>query len=59
MAAKITKKSNVNVQGVLDLTDGFIKLEVEDHDEPVLLADLIKEYSGLEVKITVAYGEEL
>lgn len=59
MASKITKKSNVTVQGILDLTDGFIKLEVEDHDAPVLLTDLIKEYDGLDVKITVAYGEEL
>ncbi|MEG3007039.1 MAG: hypothetical protein RR806_06180 [Oscillospiraceae bacterium] len=59
MASKITKKMNTSVEGILDLTDGFIKFEVEDVDDPVLLAELIKEFNGKKIKITAAYGEEL
>ena len=59
MTAKITKKNTLNVQGSLDLTDGFIMVEVEDHDQPVSLAELAKEYEGKDIKITIAYGEEL
>ncbi|MEF9983712.1 MAG: hypothetical protein RR710_04135 [Oscillospiraceae bacterium] len=50
---------NTSVEGILDLTDGFIKFEVEDVDDPVLLAELIKEFNGKKIKITAAYGEEL
>lgn len=59
MASKINKKMNTSIEGILDLTDGIIKFEVEDVDDPVSLADLIKEYDGKKIKITAAYGEDL
>lgn len=55
----MSKKMNVNIEGVLDLSDGFIKLDVQGVDKQVLLAELINEFDGKTVKITVAYGEEL
>lgn len=57
--AKVNKKMSFDAKGILDLTNGVIKIEVEDMDNPLVLADLIKEFDGREVKITIAYGEEL
>lgn len=59
MASKINKKMNTSIEGILDLTDGIVKLEVEDIDDPVVLADLIKEFNGKKIKVTASYGEEL
>jgi hypothetical protein len=59
MAAKISKKNTVTAQGVLDLTDGIVKLEVEGLTDPVTLSELAKDFDGLDVKITIAYGEEI
>lgn len=50
---------SVDVKGVLDLSDGIIKIEVEDFDEPIIFTELIKEFDGKEVKIALSYGEEL
>lgn len=57
MAAKISKKKVVNAQGTLDI-DGM-KLEVEGMDTPVQLSELLKDFDGLDVKITIAYGEDI
>jgi hypothetical protein len=59
MAAKISKKNTVTAQGVLDLTDGIVKLEVEGLTDPVTFSELAKDFDGLDVKITIAYGEEI
>ena len=59
MAAKISKKNTLSAQGTLDLTDGIIKLEVEGKDEPITLSELAKDFDGLDVKITIAYGEDI
>lgn len=50
---------SVNIQGILDLRNGVIKLEVEDIDEPVVFSELIKEFDGKSVKISLSYGEDL
>ena len=57
MAAKISKKKVVNAQGTLNI-DGM-KLEVEGVDTPVQLSDLFKDFDGLDVKLSVTYGEDI
>lgn len=59
LASKVNKKMSFDAKGILDLTDGIIKIEVEDMDEPLVLADFIKEFDSREIKVTVAYGQEL
>ena len=57
MAAKISKKKVVNAQGTLDING--MKLEVEGVDTPVSIADLLKDFDGLDVKLSVTYGEDI
>lgn len=60
MASKINKKYSCDVKGLISADDGIIAIEVEDVDEPVVLADFIKDFVGKpDVKISVSYGEEL
>ncbi|WP_294379459.1 hypothetical protein [uncultured Clostridium sp.] len=60
MASKINKKYSCDVKGLISADDGIITIEVEDVDEPVVLADFIKDFVGKpDVKISVSYGEEL
>lgn len=59
MASKINKKYSADVKGILNIDDGIITVQVEDVDEPVILADFIKEFKEKEIKIAVTYGEEL
>ena len=60
MASKINKKYSCDVKGLISADDGIITIEVEDMDEPVVLADFIKDFVGKpDVKISVSYGEEL
>ena len=57
--AKINKKMSVDIKGILDLTDGIVRVEVEDTDSPIVFAELVKEFDGKEVKIALTFGEEL
>ncbi|MEG0580240.1 MAG: hypothetical protein RR490_10030 [Niameybacter sp.] len=59
MASKINRKYGADVKGILSIEDGIITVEVEDVDTPVTLSDFFKDFSDKEVKITIAYGEEL
>jgi hypothetical protein len=60
MAAKITKKSTTNITGILDITDdGNILVSVEDITEPIVLSHLFNDYKDKEVKISIAYGEDI
>ena len=59
MASKKNKKFGADIKGVLSIDDGIITVQVEDEDEATVLADYIKEFAEKEVKISVAYGEEL
>ncbi len=59
MAAKISKKNTLSAQGILDLTDGIIKLEVEGQDTPVTLSELAKDFDGLNVKINITFNEDI
>ena len=57
MAAKISKKKVVNAQGTLN--NDNMTLEVEGMDKPVSLAELLKDFDGLDVKLSVTYGEDI
>lgn len=60
MASKINRKFSSDIRGTISTDDGIITVEVEDVDEPIVLADFIKDFVGKsDVKISVAYGEEL
>mgnify|MGYP003413085038 CR=1 len=59
MASKINKKYSADVKGVLNIEDGIITVQVEDVDEPIVLADFIKDFTDKEIKIVISYGEEL
>lgn len=60
MASKINKKYSCDIKGIISVDDGIITVEVEDVEDPIVLADFIKDFVGKsDVKISVAYGEEL
>ena len=60
MASKINRKYSCDIKGMVSVDDGIITVEVEDVDEPVILADFIKDFVDKpDVKISVSYGEEL
>ena len=60
MASKINKKYSCDIKGIISVDDGIITVEVEDVEEPIVLADFIKDFISKEdVKITVSYGEDL
>ena len=60
MASKINRKYSCDIKGIISTDDGIITVEVEDVAEPIVFADLIKDFIGKpDVKISVSYGEEL
>ena len=60
MASKINRKYSADIKGIVSADDGIITVEVEDMDEPIALADFIKDFIGKpDVKVTISYGEEL
>lgn len=63
MASKVNRKYSCDVKGVkgmISTDDGIITIEVEDMEEPVVLADFIKDFVGKpDCKVSVSYGEEL
>lgn len=59
MASKINKKYSADVKGVMSIDDGIVTVEVEDMNDPVILADLFKDFADKDVKISISYGEEL
>lgn len=58
--SKINRKYSCDIKGIVSADDGIITVEVEDVSEPIVFADLIKDFIGKpDVKISVSYGEEL
>lgn len=58
MAQKISKKSALNIQGMVAVdNEGKIFVIIEDKGE-YLLSDLMKSFDGNECKISVSYDEE-
>lgn len=60
MASKLNQKYSCDIKGIISSDNGVISVEVEDVENPVVLADFIADFIGkADVKITVSYGEEL
>ena len=60
MSSKINKKYSADIKGIISIDDGIITVQVEDVDEPIVLADFIKDFIDKEdTKIAISYGEEL
>lgn len=60
MASKINKKYTTDVRGILSIdSDQKMTVEVEDITDPVDLAELFSDFENKDVKITIAYAEEL
>ena len=58
MAQKISKKSTLNIQGVVSVDDeGKVWVIIEDKGE-YSLADLMMSFDGNECKISVSYDED-
>ncbi len=59
MASKITRKNTLSVQGTVNITDGRIIFEVEDAASDYDLADLMSDFNGQEVKLSVNQTDDL
>lgn len=56
--ANITKKYTLNAKGILDIGPTSVGIEVPDTGEIVALKDLLEDFDGRSVKLSVAYDEE-
>lgn len=59
MASKVSTKESLNAKGILNLDGDEILLEIEDVDTPVAFVDLLKDFNGKEVSISVNFTNEL
>jgi len=59
MASKIKKGFTAEVAGILDINNDGIFIEVEDVDNPINLAEFIKDFAAKDIKISIGYKEEL
>lgn len=57
--AKITKKSTLLVQGVVNIENNNITFSVEDVEGEISLADLMSGFNGQEVKLSVNQTDDL
>ena len=57
--SNLNRKYCANITGILTLDDGIPTLIVEDHQDPIVLADFINDFKDRMVKISVSYAEEL
>ena len=53
----IKRKDNLSVKGVIDIDDDRITIDVEDVGT-MMLAKLIEDFNGKEVKMTITYDRE-
>ena len=59
MAAPITKKYSLNARGILMIEDEIgIGLEIAETGEFVSFEELMTDFAGKTVKVSVAYDEE-
>lgn len=58
--AKISKKKSISLKGIVSITeDNQIVFEVEDMPEVVELANLLKDFNGQEISLSVNQTEEI
>lgn len=59
MASDMNKKYGASIKGIVSIDGDKIEVEVKDVEDPINLAEFIKDFDGrLGVKITISYGEE-
>ena len=63
MASKVNKKFGIDITGNIDLDylekENEVLFEVEGLSEPVSLAELADEFNGKEVKLSIAFTDQL
>ena len=58
--AKISKKKSISLKGIVSITeDNQIVFEVEDMPEVVELANLLEDFDGQEISLSVNQTEEI
>nr|DAZ58677.1 MAG TPA: YonK protein [Caudoviricetes sp.] len=57
--AKIIRKNALSVQGVVNIENGKITFSVEDMEGEVVLAKLMSDFNGQEVKLSVNQTDEI
>lgn len=57
--AKITKKNVLSVQGIVNIENGKITFSVEDIEGEIALAELMSDFNGQEVKLSVNQTDEI
>lgn len=57
--AKITKKNVLSVQGIVNIENGKITFSVEDIEGKIALAELMSDFNGQEVKLSVNQTDEI
>lgn len=57
--AKITKKNVLSVQGIVNIENGKITFRVEDIEGEIALAELMSDFNGQEVKLSVNQTDEI
>ena len=57
--AKITKKNVLSVQGIVNIENGKITFSIEDIEGESALAELMSDFNGQEVKLSVNQTDEI
>lgn len=59
MAAKIQSKYTVQANGILHIQNNQVFVENDDTGEYIPLISLFADFDSKDVKLSIAYGEEL
>lgn len=57
--AKITKKNVLSVQGIVNIENEKTTFSVEDIEGEIALAELMSDFNGQEVKLSVNQTDEI
>ena len=57
--AKITKKNVLSVQGIVNIENGKITFSGEDIKGEIALAEIMSDFNGQEVKLSVNQTDEI
>ena len=58
MASRVSKRKSAQIKGVLEVKDGEILINVEDVTEPYVLSDFIRDFDGLDVRISITHSQD-
>lgn len=59
MAAKIQSKYTIQASGILLINNDEVFVENDDTGDVVSLSELFSDFADKDVKLSIAYGEEL